>query len=152
MSATRVARRIGASPATVYRALLDPDSVARWRVPVGMSSVVHEFEPAEGGSFRISLTYHDSNPAGKTAAHTDTYHGRFVELVPNERVVEALEFETEDPQLRGEMRITTTLSDADGATEVLMVHEGIPPGVPPADNELGTRMALDNLAALVENC
>jgi hypothetical protein len=30
------------------------------------------------------------------------------------------------------------------------MHEGIPPGVRLADNEMGTRMALDKLAALVE--
>jgi len=30
------------------------------------------------------------------------------------------------------------------------VHEGIPDGVPAADNETGTRMALANLAQLVE--
>lgn len=60
-----------------------------------------------------------------------------------------LEFETADPGLRGEMTITTTLADADGGTEVVFLHEGIPSGVPPADNETGTRMALANLAALV---
>jgi hypothetical protein len=65
-------------------------------------------------------------------------------------VVEVLEFETADPDLRGEMTMTTTLADADGGTDILVVHEGIPDGVPPADNEMGTRMALANLAALVE--
>ena len=49
----------------------------------------------------------------------DTYHGRFVKLVPNERVVEVVEFETADPALRGEMTITITLADATGGTEVL---------------------------------
>jgi hypothetical protein len=60
------------------------------------------------------------------------------------------EFETEDPALRGEMTITITLVDADGGTEIVAVHEGVPPGVSPADNELGWRTALDRLAALVE--
>jgi hypothetical protein len=48
------------------------------------------------------------------------------------------------------MTMTTTLVDADGGTDVTVLHEGIPAGVSDADNELGTRMALDNLAALVE--
>jgi Activator of Hsp90 ATPase homolog 1-like protein len=86
---------------------------------------------------------------GKTTAHTDTYHGRFVELVTNEQVVELVEFETTNPALR-EMTITTTLVDADGGTDVLVVYEGLPRGVPTADNETGTRMALAKLAALVE--
>jgi uncharacterized protein YndB with AHSA1/START domain len=115
-----------------------------------MTSEVHEFDALEGGRFRVSLTYDAPTATGKTAAHTDTYHGQFVKLVPNEQVVEAFEFETTDPTLVGEMTITTTLVDADGGTDVVLVHEGIPNGVPPADNETGTRMALDNLAALVE--
>jgi hypothetical protein len=73
-----------------------------------------------------------------------------VELVPNEQVVEILEFETADPKLRGEMTITTTLADANGGTDVVLTHEGIPSGVSTADNETGTRMALARLATLVE--
>ena len=72
--------------------------------------------------------------------------------MPNEQVVEVIEFETTDPELRGEMTITTTLADADGGTDVVVAHEGIPGGVSTIDNETGTRMALANLAALVEAC
>jgi hypothetical protein len=42
-----------------------------------------------------------------------------VELVPNERVVEVDEFETADPAFRGEMKITISLVDSDGGTDVL---------------------------------
>jgi uncharacterized protein YndB with AHSA1/START domain len=71
-----------------------------------------------------------------------------VKLVPNERVVEVVDFETADPALRGEMTITIMLADADGGTEVLAVHDGLPRGVPTADNEAGWREALAKLAAL----
>ncbi|TKA00014.1 SRPBCC domain-containing protein, partial [Actinacidiphila oryziradicis] len=54
------------------------------------------------------------------------------------------------PAFRGTMTMTTTLTDAGGGTDVLVVHEGIPDSVPAADNETGTRMALANLAQLVE--
>ncbi len=134
----------------IYRALLDAGAIAKWRVPVGMSSHVHEFDAREGGSFRISLTYDAPSRTGKSAPHTDTYHGHFAKLVPNKQVVEVFEFETADPALRGTMTMTTTLTDADGGTDVLVVHEGIPDRVPTADNEMGTRMALANLAKLVE--
>jgi hypothetical protein len=60
------------------------------------------------------------------------------------------EFETADPELRGRMTITTTLTEAAVGTDVLVVHEGIPEKIPAADNETGTRMALANLAKLVE--
>ena len=72
------------------------------------------------------------------------------DLVPGERVVEIDEFETSDPALRGEMTVTIVLADADGGTEVVGLHEGLPRGVPLADNETGWREALARLAALVE--
>lgn len=134
----------------MYAALVDADAVSQWKVPERMTCRVHEFDGREGGAFRISLTYEAPTDAGKTTAHTDTYRGRFVELVPNERVVEVDEFETADPALRGEMKITITLADVDGGTEVIGVHEGLPPGVSISDNEVGWQSSLARLAALVE--
>jgi uncharacterized protein YndB with AHSA1/START domain len=147
----RLTRHIDAPRAAVYEALVDPEAVRRWRVPDGMTSEVHEFEPREGGAIRVSLSYDAAGATGKTSARTDTYRGRFVELAPGERVVEAVEFETAEESLQGEMRITTTLSDATGGgTTLTLEHEGLPRGVRAQDNELGTRMSLDKLAALVE--
>jgi uncharacterized protein YndB with AHSA1/START domain len=150
MTATHVTQQVNAPRPLVYRELLDVRAVATWMVPDGMTSQVHTFEPFEGGSFRISLTYDVPTATGKTSAHTDTYHGRFVRLVPNEEVVEVVEFETADPLLVGEMTIRIRLTDADGGTRVDAVHEGLPPGLSPADNETGWRMSLAKLAALVE--
>jgi uncharacterized protein YndB with AHSA1/START domain len=150
MSETRISRRVRAPRPKAYRALLDPRAVATWMVPTGMTSQVHAFDPREGGAFRISLTYDAPTGAGKTSARTDTYHGRFIELVPDEKVVEAVEFETADPALQGEMTISFTLADADGGTEVRAVHDRLPPGLSPADNEAGWRSSLAKLAALVE--
>jgi uncharacterized protein YndB with AHSA1/START domain len=150
VTSTRISRHVKAPRAAVYRALLDARAVERWMVPTGMTSRVHAFDPREGGSFRISLTYDAPTGTGKTTAQTDTYHGRFVKLVPNERVVEVVEFETMDPALRGEMSITIALTDAGGGTDLIAVHDGLPPGVSPADNETGWRLSLEKLAALVE--
>lgn len=145
-----VIRRIRAPRAAIYGALLDPQAIQAWRVPHGMRCVVHEFDPREGGRFRVSLSYDDPAAAGKSDAHTDTYHGRFVRLVPETEVAEVLEFETEDPMLQGEMLVTTTLTDADEATDVTIAYENVPVGMPAADNQVGTQMALSKLAALVE--
>ncbi|MFE6462234.1 SRPBCC domain-containing protein [Streptomyces cinereoruber] len=150
MYTTRVSRHVDAPPLTVYRTLLDPEAVARWRVPYGMTCRVHEFDAREGGAFRVSLRYEGEGGTGKSGPRTDTYHGRFVELVPDERVVEVVEFETADPLLHGAMTLTTTLVPDGGGTEVLVVHEGVPDAIPAVDNETGTRMALDRLAALLE--
>jgi uncharacterized protein YndB with AHSA1/START domain len=73
-----------------------------------------------------------------------------VKLVPKEQVVGVDEFETDDLAMRGEMTITITLADADGGTNLLAEHDGLPRGVSPADNEVGWQMALEKLAALVE--
>jgi uncharacterized protein YndB with AHSA1/START domain len=142
---------MNAPRATVYNALLDPNEIVKWKAPTGMTAHVHEFDGREGGWFRISLTYDRPSGLGKTSAHTDTYHGRFVKLVPNELLVEVDEFETADPAMRGEMTITITLNDADGGTDVVGLHEGLPPGVSAADNEAGWHSALKRLAALVED-
>lgn len=150
MSTTRIRRTIHAPRSEVYGALVDPGAIAKWKVPSGMTCHVLAFDAREGGTFRISLTYETATGVGKTSSITDTYRGRFVELVPNERIVEVDEFETEDPSLRGEMTITMTLTEVDGGTELLAVHEGLPPGVAPEDNALGWEMALENLARLVE--
>ena len=108
MSSTRVSRHLKAPRVRVYAAFVDPEAIAAWKVPTGMTCEVHELEGREGGRFRVSLTYDKPTGAGKTTAHTDSYHGRFVELVPNERVVEVVEFETDDPAMQGEMTIATT--------------------------------------------
>src|SRR3954454_14114341 len=148
-STTRVRRHLDAPRSRVYAALTDPADIVRWKAPSSMTCEVLEFD---GESFRISLTYDEPDRAGKSSAHTDTYRGRFAELVPDERVVEIDEFETDDPALRGPMTITITLTDAaDGGTDLAAVHDGLPSGVRPEDNELGWRESLDRLAALLES-
>ena len=150
MTTTRVTVHIAAPRARVYAALLDPEAIARWKVPAGMTCEVHELDPREGGALRVSLTYDDTDAAGKTSAHTDTYRGRFLRLVQDELVVEADEFETADPALGGEMVSTIRLRDAEGGgTELEALHEGVPDAVAPELNELGWRESLARLARLV---
>src|SRR5262249_12686926 len=95
-ASTRLTQHVNAPRAPVYRALLDAHAVATWMVADGMTSQVHAFDAREGGAFRISLSYDMPTGTGKTTVHTDTYHGKFVKLVPNEQVVEVMEFETDD--------------------------------------------------------
>jgi len=146
---TRVTQFINAPREKVYRALIDPNAIKIWKVPTGMTCQLHSFDARVGGRFRVSLTYVRRAGVGKTTAHTDTYHGRFVELAPNERVVEIDEFETSNPELRGEMKITIKLEDKAGGTEVVGEHEGLPAGVSITDNVTGWRIALGKLALLV---
>jgi uncharacterized protein YndB with AHSA1/START domain len=148
---TLVSRIIKAPRSVVYRACLDPAAVARWRVPADMKSHVHTFDAREGGWFRISLTYRDParSPNGKTSDDTDTFHGRFIELVPFEKIVELIEFEASDGRFSGAMTMITSLADADGGTEITIICRDIPVGIRPEDNVAGCRSALRNLAALL---
>lgn len=151
MATTRVLRRIGANPDEVYRALVDPAAVQQWMVPDDMTSEVHHFDAREGGGFRISLTYDDPVRSGKTESATDTFEGRFVSLVPGREVVQIIEFESDDPDVTGEMTIIYSLTEApEGGTNLIGVHENLPPGVAPEANEVGWRMSMDKLARLVE--
>jgi uncharacterized protein YndB with AHSA1/START domain len=151
MYTMKVSRRINAPRSVVYQALLDPTAIANWRVPDGMTSQIHEFDAREGGRLRISLTYDTPAAIGKTAARTDTYHGHFARLIADEQIVEVDEFETDDPDMARPITVTTTLTDAgDDGTDVTLTYEGLPDRIPRTDNETGTRMALDNLARLLE--
>jgi uncharacterized protein YndB with AHSA1/START domain len=129
VSSTRISRRVNVPRAIVYRALLDARAVATWMVQTGMTSQEHAFDAPTG--------------AGKTTAHTDTCHGRFVKLVANEEVVEVIELETTNP-------ISISIADANGGTHGLALHDGLPRGLSTADNEVGWRESLAKLAALVE--
>ena len=151
-TSTKVSRIIKAPRHAVYKACLNPNALAKWRVPENMTAHVHAFDAREGGTYRMSLTYQDPHhsPGGKTSKDADTFQGRFVELVPDEKIVEAIEFESHDPGFAGEMKMTTRLADAEDGTEVTILCENLPAGVRPEDNETGTRQSLRKLAALLE--
>jgi uncharacterized protein YndB with AHSA1/START domain len=146
-------RLMMASPETIYRSLLDPDAVATWRPPAGMRCDILAFDPHPGGEFRMSLTYTgtDHGLRGKTSDHADVVHGRFTELVPNQRIVEVVEFESNDPAFAGAMTIITTLTEVSGATNVTIACENVPKGISPSDHQLGLRSSLENLAAFTES-
>lgn len=150
-ASTRVSKIIKAPRKAVYQACLDPEAVATWRVPDGMKGHMHVFDAREGGTFRMSLTYQERehSPAGKTSEDTDTFHGRFVELVPDEKIVEAITFESSDPGFAGKMTITTSFADTDDGTEITILCQDIPAGIRPEDNEMGCRSSLQNLADLL---
>ncbi len=46
--------------------------------------------------------------------------------------------------------ITFAPAEAEGATELTAWHESVPPGISPADNQTGWRMALAGLRHFVE--
>lgn len=147
--ATKIIR---APPQSIYRAFLDPRAVAAWRPPRGMTARIESFEPRPGGIYRMAFIYTEPSPEvrGKTSAHADVVQGQFVELVPNQRIVERVEFESDDPAFSGAMTITTTLTPVPGGTEVRFTCENVPPGIRPEHHERGMASTLENLAAFTE--
>lgn len=145
-------RSIHASPARIYRALVDPAAMAVWRPPANMRGEILAFEPHPGGRFALRLTYLDRADArhGKTAAGEDLVEGRFAELVPDQRIVEVVEFVSDDPAFAGEMTITTTLTPEAGGTRVTIACTDVPPGIDAKDHEDGMTSTLANLARFVE--
>ncbi len=65
MASTLIRQRIDAPRERVYAALIDPEAVARWKVPAGMTCEVHEFDVREGGAVRVSLTYEAPGSRGE---------------------------------------------------------------------------------------
>lgn len=131
---------------------MDPKAIASWRPPTGMKCQIFEFEPREGGAFRMSFSYADAvhDLPGKTSEHADVFHGRFSRLDPDKQIVELVEFETDDPAFAGAMTVTTTLAPVPGGTEVTILCENVPVGIRPGDHEKGMTSTLANLATFTE--
>lgn len=147
-----VSRLIKASPRALYRAFLDAEAIAAWRPPPGMRARIFSFEPREGGGYRMAFDYAETDHAvrGKTSEHSDAFEGRFVQLLADRRIVEEVEFEAEDPQFAGIMRLTTTLEPEAGGTRVTVLCENAPSGIDPEDHRMGIEASLANLAAFTE--
>jgi len=98
----------------------------------------------------VGYTDKNHEVLGKTSKHEDIFHGRFLELIPDERIVELIEFESDDPDFAGEMKITTTLAPVPGGTEVSIRCENVPVGIRPEDHNKGMMSSLENLAEFTE--
>lgn len=143
---------IKAPSLSIYNAFLDTDAIAKWRPPAGMTCEIYTFDPRQGGQFRMSFGYKnvDSATRGKTTADADVFHGRFLELIPGQRIVEQVEFESDDPAFAGSMTVTTTLEPVTGGTLVTFTCEHVPVGIRAEDHYEGMMSSLKNLAVFIE--
>lgn len=144
-------RVITASPERVYAALVDPDALIAWLPPGGMTGRFDRFDARPGGSYRLVLTYADASGApGKATADSDIVEARFVDIVPGVRVVQAVDFVSDDPAFAGTMTMTWEVT-ADGAgTRVDIRADDVPDGISAEDHAEGLASSLANLAAYLE--
>lgn len=137
----RFHRVLRSTPERVYRAFLDPDAMAKWLPPNGFTGKVHHMDAKVGGSYKMSFT-------NFTSGTSHSFGGKYLELVPNERIRHTDRFD--DPNLPGEMQVTITLKKVSCGTEINIVQEGIPDVIPPEGCCLGWQESLTLLALLVE--
>ncbi len=143
---------IKASPEAIYKALTNPEAMVVWQVPGNMTARIYNFDFRIGGEYQMSLFYPHSEKEmkGKTSGNEDKFSARFVELIPNKKIVEAIKFETSNPGLAGEMIMEVTLLPVSSGTRVTFLFKNIPKGIKPQDNEAGTISSLQKLARYVE--
>jgi uncharacterized protein YndB with AHSA1/START domain len=138
----RLHRVVRAPAERIYRAFLDPDAMSKWLPPHGFTGKVHAMDARVGGGYRMSFT-------NFSTGGSHSFGGTYVELIPNERIVNTDRFD--DPNLPGEMRNTITLRPVMGGnTELQVVQEGIPAMIPVEMCYLGWQESLTLLAQLVE--
>ena len=142
---------IAASPGRIWAALIDPEALLAWLPPGGMTGRFERFDARPGGSYRMVLTYSDASGApGKASAESDIVEARFIDVVPGERVVQAVDFVSDDPAYAGTMTMTWEVMAVDAGTRVDIVAEDVPDGISAEDHAAGLASSLANLAAYVE--
>ena len=145
-------RVIGARPEEIFAALVDADALVQWLPPSGMTGQFERFDARPGGSYRLVLAYDDNSAgSGKASPDADIVEARFLEVVPNVRVVQAVDFVSDDPAFAGTMTMTWVLSSEHGGTRVEIRADDVPNGITSEDHATGLRSSLANLAAYVEN-
>ena len=137
----RFHRVLRATPEKIYRAFVDADAMAKWLPPNGFTGKVHHMDAKVGGTYKMSFT-------NFTTGRSHSFGGKYLELVPHERIRHTDKFD--DPNLPGEMRTTITLKKVSCGTELNIVQEGLPDVIPPEACCLGWQESLTLLAQLVE--
>jgi uncharacterized protein YndB with AHSA1/START domain len=142
---------MAAPPGHVWAALVDPEALLAWLPPGGMTARFERFDARPGGSYRMVLTYRDAQGApGKATADSDIVEARFVDIVPGERVVQAVDFVSDDPAYAGTMTMTWEVTAVGTGTRVDIVAADVPDGVSAEDHAAGLASSLANLARYVE--
>src|SRR5918994_1159277 len=122
----RASRVIAALPDQVYAALVSPEALTAWLPPRGMTGTFDRFDARPGGSYRLVLRYADASVSrGKASADTDIVESRFIDLVPGVRVVQAVDFVSDDPAYAGTMTMTWQVAAVDGGTRLDIIADNV---------------------------
>src|SRR5258707_7815692 len=114
-------RVLRATPEKIYRAFLDSDAMTKWLPPNGFTGKVHHMDAKVGGTYQMSFT-------NFTTGNSHSFGGKYLELVPNQRIRYTDRFD--DPNLAGEMQTTITIAPVSCGVDLNVVQEGIPAVIP----------------------
>jgi len=97
------------------------------------------------------LTYPDaSGGPGKATVDSDIIEARFVDIVPGERVVQAVDFVSDDPAYAGTMTMTWKVTAVNAGARVDIAADDVPDGISAEDHAAGLDSSLTKLAAYLE--
>jgi uncharacterized protein YndB with AHSA1/START domain len=146
----RASRVVDAPVAKVFAALVERGALEAWLPPRGMTARIERFDARPGGSYRLVLTYSEAPDApGKSSADSDVVEARYVDIVPDDRVVQAVDFVSDDPAFAGTMTMTWAVRATDGGTLVEITADDVPDGISADDHAAGLASSLENLAGYV---
>ena len=135
----------------VFAALTSREAMLSWLPPDGMHGRFERFDLRPGGSYRLVLTYDDPTGAlGKTSADSDIAEVRIAQFVPGERILQEIDFESDDPAFEGTMQLEWNLRSVEEGTEVEVVARQVPDGIRASDHARGITSSLANLADYLE--
>ena len=148
----RGSRVVLAPPERVFEALTDPEALVAWLPPAGMRGRFEHADLRPGGSYRLVLTYDDPDDASAAKAPdgTDVVEARILEVDPGRRIVQAIDFESDDPAFAGTMTMTWSVAPAAGGTRVAILADDVPVGISAEDHAVGIHSSLVNLATHLE--
>lgn len=134
----------------MFAALVDPRARTVWLPPAGMTGEFSWFEPRPGGGYELRLTYDDHFGRGKTTGNSDVVEVRFVAVDAPRRLVEEVDFVSQDPALAGTMTMTWSLEPVERGTLVTITATDVPDGISREDHVEAFASTLDNLAQYVQ--
>lgn len=152
MSETRTdttSRLIRATAPKIWDALTRQSALRQWKAPTGMHLEIFHYNARVDGTYRVALRYENASTKGKSGENADIVNGRFLEMEPNKKIVEAVRFESDDPAFGGQMIVTTDLAQEKGGTRVTFTAENVPPAISQEEHIKGMGSSLELLDAFV---
>lgn len=145
-------KEIQADIETVWNAFTEKKALEYWLAPYGMTGKIHDFDLKVDGGYEMSLYYKDNKTQGKTSGNEDRFSATFTEIKPFERIVQTINFQSDNSKFKDEMTMEVQLDKLDtNSTKVTIIFRNIPTGIDPKDNEDGTEQSLQKLAKFIES-